>query len=295
MTKRMTKPIIVGTDFSPRADKALGRAAWFASHLDRPLRVVHAFRDTLWTNVRRQFSDKDWVFGEPFDTAKVRANDVAAALAQEYGISVAVDVRVGTATQALCAAAEESDAELLVVGEHGENWRGDAYVGGTAHKLLTEAPCPLLVVRHEAAIDYDSALIGIDFSAASIRALRFAAAALPNSALHVAHALVSLGDAQLKAAGADDQLIERYHEIAAESAEKMLAQTIAENLGKADKRVATYIRYASPDSLLREQAQASGGVLVILGRHGQHSGKSLMGSNLINVLHHTECDVLVVP
>ncbi|KPK53689.1 MAG: hypothetical protein AMS22_07035 [Thiotrichales bacterium SG8_50] len=291
----MTKPIIVGTDFSPRADKALGRAAWFASHLGRPLRVVHAFRDTVWTNVKRLFSNEEWAFGEPFDTAQVRANDAAAALAQKYGVAVAADVRVGAATQALCAAAEESDAELLVVGAYGENWRGDAYVGGTAHKLLAEAPCPLLIVRHEAAVDYDPALIGVDFSAASGRALRFAAAALPDSALHVVHALGPLNEAQLRAAGADDQLLDRYHEITAQSAEKMLAQSIAENLGNTGERVATHVTPGNPDSLIREQAQATGSRLVVLGRHGQHSGKSLVGSNLINVLHHADCDVLVVP
>jgi len=291
----MTRPIIVGTDFSPRAEKALGRAAWLAGRLGRRLRVVHAFRDSAWANVRRLFSEADWTVGDPFETARGRVQELAAALAEQYAVTIDTDVPIGTATQALCAAAEQSDAELLVVGAYGENWRGDAYLGGTAHKLLDEAPCPVLVVRREPEASYERVVVGIDFSAASLRGLALAAAVLPDSRLHVVHALAPLNEAQLRAAGADDGFLAAYHRVATESAERMLAEAIAEHLGEAGQRATTHVEVASPDDLVRTQAGAIGGALAVLGKRGQHAGKPKVGSNLVNVLHHGECDVLVVP
>jgi nucleotide-binding universal stress UspA family protein len=46
--------------------------------------------------------------------------------------------------------AAERDAATIVVGRHGHRAVTEALVGSTTHELIRRAPCPVLVVRHEA-------------------------------------------------------------------------------------------------------------------------------------------------
>jgi nucleotide-binding universal stress UspA family protein len=46
--------------------------------------------------------------------------------------------------------AAEHDAAVIVVGRHGHRAVRDALVGSTTRELIRRAPCPVLVVRHDA-------------------------------------------------------------------------------------------------------------------------------------------------
>jgi nucleotide-binding universal stress UspA family protein len=51
-----------------------------------------------------------------------------------------------TAADGLRRAATERDAELLVIGSRGRGTVRAALLGSTAHSLVDDAPCPILVV-----------------------------------------------------------------------------------------------------------------------------------------------------
>jgi universal stress protein F len=60
-----------------------------------------------------------------------------------------VVVEIGSPWQAICAAAEHADADLVVVGSHGYGGI-DRVIGTTAAKVVNHSKCSVLVVRPKA-------------------------------------------------------------------------------------------------------------------------------------------------
>lgn len=62
---------------------------------------------------------------------------------------VAADTRTvfGATANEICAAAEELDADLIVIGTHGRSGLSHALLGSVAEKVVRKAPCPVLTVR----------------------------------------------------------------------------------------------------------------------------------------------------
>ncbi|MFB6217860.1 MAG: universal stress protein [Halobacteriaceae archaeon] len=71
---------------------------------------------------------------------------VRAAL-EERGIDTAVRGRVGDHAEGIVAAAEEFDADLVVVGGRERSPAGKAVFGSTAQAVMLNAPCPVAFVR----------------------------------------------------------------------------------------------------------------------------------------------------
>lgn len=70
----------------------------------------------------------------------------AAELATRLGARVSTECRVGRSHQELLAAAEARQADLIIVGRHGQQSITRAWLGGTAQKTIGLANCPVLVV-----------------------------------------------------------------------------------------------------------------------------------------------------
>ncbi|HEX8096321.1 universal stress protein [Jatrophihabitans sp.] len=58
-----------------------------------------------------------------------------------------VDIGTGQASDAILAAVEQADADLVVVGMHRRSPVGKAFLGSNAQRVLLDAPCPVLAVR----------------------------------------------------------------------------------------------------------------------------------------------------
>ncbi len=54
------------------------------------------------------------------------------------------------------------------------------------------------------------------------------------------------------------------------------------------------IVFGRPIDIIVEQAERSDADLIVMGTHGRHGLKRLLGSTANGVLHHTNCDVLAV-
>ena len=99
----------------------------------------------------------------------------------------------------LASLAETLDADLLVLADRGGNSLREWMLGTTAQQLLRHSPCPLLVVKRDAALSYRTVLAPTDFSGPSRAALHATAALLPRSVLHIAHAFELPFDGMLRA------------------------------------------------------------------------------------------------
>ena len=137
------KTILVGLDGSPRAPGVLDFAISFARITDAKLVLFRAFSIPPDMNLAWPVSDA------PLEAA---LRQQAQADVDEHARRIppellgGVRVSVGTAWQAICSAARDEHADLIVIGSHGYSGL-DRLLGTTAGKVVNHADRSVLVVR----------------------------------------------------------------------------------------------------------------------------------------------------
>jgi nucleotide-binding universal stress UspA family protein len=131
--------ILVPTDFSLSAQKALRYGIEFAKKFDAEVILVHVVEPPAYA--RRSDEDAtDWCR----EQLEQQARDE---------IPEAVKRRVllvrGTPYVEVAGAAEREDADLIVVATRGRSGLKDVLLGSTTERLLRRAPCPVMIVRDD--------------------------------------------------------------------------------------------------------------------------------------------------
>ena len=83
---------------------------------------------------------------EVIDTAKSNAREALEALAGAAGIKADVEVRTGNPGPAILAAADDCEADLIIVRSHKPGLQ-DYFLGSTAARVVRHAKCSVLVLR----------------------------------------------------------------------------------------------------------------------------------------------------
>lgn len=151
----MYKHIVVGTDFSDTATKAVETAAELAKAFDATLHVVTAFKPALTGNIAATsleamayggadvLTEAESRLGEEVEAtlgriAKQMAND---------GVRVKTHGIAGDPADSLLDCAERVKAELIVVGNRGMSGVKRFVLGSVANKITHHSPCSVLVAH----------------------------------------------------------------------------------------------------------------------------------------------------
>jgi nucleotide-binding universal stress UspA family protein len=134
--------ILVATDGSPVSE----RMVLYVEHLARvesaAIIVLHAYEPPIGYS---GYTGYDQLLASYRAVAQAIVDDMSNAL-QEYGISVAAELRIGPAAETILAAAVDLDADLIVIGTPG-NTNVREFLGGVSAQVLRHAHCPVLQVR----------------------------------------------------------------------------------------------------------------------------------------------------
>lgn len=139
------KKIVVGTDGSKIADRAMDWAYDEAARWGAELYVVHAWSYPYGYGGARVTVE------EPPELVKLDAarllEEACAGLLERKGRAVAVHPRLMAGSAARMLMDEGESADLLVVGSRGHGGFLSLLLGSTAHQVAQHAPCPVVVVR----------------------------------------------------------------------------------------------------------------------------------------------------
>jgi nucleotide-binding universal stress UspA family protein len=291
----MTTPrtIIAATDFSESATRAVRQAAHLAHAWGAKLILVHVFNDSVWASLRAVYDLPGWNDVKPVVNQRARLMKLAAEIARDLSLSVETELLTGRASQQIGEVVAACKADLLVVGEHGENWVNDIVLGGTALKVIEAARVPVLLVRREQPALYRDIVIAADFSASSERAARFALDAFPSAQKVLIHAWLVPLETSMRLGGAREEDIEHFRARAFAQAEGGLA-SLMRQVDDQSGRLQPLALQGSPASVIFDQAEARGSDLIVIGKHGGSAlDERLLGSVTQNILYHAECDVLL--
>lgn len=277
-------PIVVGTDDSDGARRAVRWALDEAAQLAAPVCLTRAFE---WPEAATPLVPM--AVGWP-DTEARRAAQrsldaaVVSAGAERPEVTVTGELRSGQATEVL--RDQSAQARMLVLGDRGHSMFRDLLLGSTTTTVATHASCPVVVVRGSA--NDGPVVVGVDGSDCSMLALDFALqqADATGRRLRVISAWAP--------PPSDGQPPVTPPEELTAGARKALHERIAGPRARyPDVEVEDRFVYDRPVNALLDAS--SGGHLLAVGSRGHGGFPGLMvGSVTRQLMHHASCPVAVV-
>ncbi len=145
----MFSSIVVGTDGSETAGKAVLQATELARQVGASVSLVSAYEPVSGNRLREEKrevpKDLEWMVNPREDveaTLREAAENVEGA-----GVKVDTYAREGDAADAILDVAEETKADLIVVGNKGMTGTKRFLLGSVPNKVSHHAPCSVLIIR----------------------------------------------------------------------------------------------------------------------------------------------------
>ena len=139
------KHILVATDFSPTAQRAVETAVALAKHSGASLTLLHITEIPTYAYAGVSAAPID-LLGPVLEAAEQALSHALAELQiQMPGASSML--RPGDASDGVVAAAEETRADLVVIGTHGRRGVRHLLMGSVAEKVVRASLVPVLTVR----------------------------------------------------------------------------------------------------------------------------------------------------
>jgi nucleotide-binding universal stress UspA family protein len=145
----MFRSIVVGTDGSQTASEAVRQAVELAKEIGAKIQLVSAYEPVPASRLREEKreapEDLQWMVNprEEVDNTLSEAADIV----NEAGVDCETFARQGDPADALLDVAEETDADLIVVGNKGMTGAKRFLLGSVPNKVSHHAPCSVLIIR----------------------------------------------------------------------------------------------------------------------------------------------------
>ena len=180
-TKIEIQRILCPTDFSAPSARAFEHAVALAAWYRASLTVLHVLLEPMVAAAAPPYAfTPALVDGSARDAVQA---DLASLVgpANRAGLRAVAELRDGSPAAETVRAAQEMQADLIVMGTHGRTGFQRWVLGSVAETVLRRAPCPVLTVPPHAGEDPDPMffrriLCATDFSPASDAAVRYATA-----------------------------------------------------------------------------------------------------------------------
>ena len=288
---QMERTLLIGVDGSPRAADAMAVAALLAPALDAEPALLYAHPYGELEGLLSGGEDEQLVR----EVAETCARQAQAHLggARTPRLTLVAD---RSPARALHAAAEDPDVTAIVVGSSRRGPVGRVLPGGVAHRLLSGAPCPVVVApagfTSRQPLGLGAVGAGFDGSAES------------SSALHTAAGLARANDGPLVVIAVHSRIAFGHLPVAADQAATSVNQQIRSDLSRnvdeavtglgMEDQVTATLRDGDAATVLAEESERLD--LLVLGSRGYGPlGSVLLGSVSSRLLSTSACPVMVVP
>lgn len=291
----MTPSILAATDLSAPSRHAVDRAYRLAAERGWRLTLAHAIAPDMFAGLQALLAN------DAASLNQILIADTHAHLAalksdphRNRGINADHVVLSGRPIEAIARHAEESNADLLVLGARGEGFLRQLTLGSTASRLLRKTRQPVLVVKQPPHEAYQRILVAIDFSPAALAALRLVRQLAPEAALVLLHAVEMPFEGKMQHANVDPAVIQQYRvQAQLDGMQKLRDLARRETLLDADMQLLA--PHGDASRLILELEQEQDYDLIVVGKRGQHIAEELLlGSTTKHVLTEAQGDVLVV-
>lgn len=295
--------ILVPTDFSDRAERALPHALWLAEEFGAEIHLLHAMvlhgDDPGGAEAgERAFPD----LGEAYDRlrswATRRMEESAADLDRSRVRVVRAQERGIAAAPTIVEYANDHDVDVVAMATHGRRGVRRMLLGSVTEEVLRTAGCPVLTVRPDGADRAggppEKILVPVDFSEHSDLALASAGALARRfgAELDVLHVIAELGVPDPYFADAAE--LRALTRAARDRVPEALAERVDEVIGD-DVPTSSHMEVGTPAAAIPEFAGERGSDMIVVGSHGRTGMERVfLGSVAEGVVRRAPCPVLTV-
>jgi nucleotide-binding universal stress UspA family protein len=279
--------ILCATDLLPKSEPAIARARLMAEELGADLTVLHVVPD------HESLQDQEKNLQEAITRAGSRA---LLAVSRNHRAAVEA-VRMGDPATTILEGAAQWRAQVLVLGPHHKRPVRDTLEGTIVEQALAARSFPVLLVRNEVKQPYRRVLIAVNFSEASLGAVRAAESLVltPEAQAAVVHAQRPPYEGMTPFAGVGFDPLASY-------VGEWKQETIDSIRGLLRYESANFARYdiqieglPAVTGVSQATARYAPDLLVVGVRGGGRLRRTLARSVAKRILHDTSCDVLIVP
>jgi nucleotide-binding universal stress UspA family protein len=287
--KKKLRNILVATDFSAGAARAVARAAMLPLAPESTIVLLHVLAESSNSEIdKKREAEARRALAATWTAAAPGRNGAAKPRFRE-------EIRRGKPFVEIIRCARELAAELVVIGRHKSRRVRDLFLGSTAERVIRKGDLPVLLVNREPKGPYSHPLIATDLEETSRRALELALRLIDPRvrAIDVVYAYeVPFEGALLQGNVAPKQIARRREEFR-KSAHAALDEFLA-RLGETRMRWKKLVREGDPRRVVCGQVVRRHPDLVALGTHGRTGlAHILIGSVAETVVREVPCDVLV--
>jgi len=146
----MIKKILCPTDFSENSEHALKYALTLATLSQAELRLFHVVEPITYPQSTELFEpvlDEVELMMKMEAAFQTQLEDQVSALKDEYS-KITGKIVTGNTFLAIIQAARDESVDIIVMGTHGRTGLAHVLIGSVAEKVVREAPCPVLTVKH---------------------------------------------------------------------------------------------------------------------------------------------------
>jgi nucleotide-binding universal stress UspA family protein len=145
----MFSTVVVGTDGSDTATEAVRQAIDLAARLGARLEIVSAYEPVSGQRLRDEAhaapEDLQWMINPREDVDATLHG--ACEMARAEGVEAEPFARQGDPADSILDVAEETEADLIVVGNKGMTGAKRFLLGSVPNKVSHHAPCSVLIIR----------------------------------------------------------------------------------------------------------------------------------------------------
>jgi len=294
------KTIVVGIDFSNESEVALNQALEVARHSGAKLVLLHAgaipdeplgVPDSMAATVdafKAELKDRLHKDRQRLEELRERHDGQGAELANM--------VIEGFPDTAICDAASELQADLVVVGTHGQTGLKRFLLGSVAERVVRLCQSGVLVARPGSDI-YSRILVPTDFSAGTDKVIETALdVAGPDASIDLLFCwhLPLMASSYYAPAASQEAVVGPIRDGIIQAAEEKAQELIAKYKDRGVAMSFSTVQ-APPAYGIQEKAEDNHYDLIVMGSHGRRGVRRwLLGSVAEVTVRHAPCSVLVV-
>ncbi|MFT6076841.1 MAG: nucleotide-binding universal stress UspA family protein [Myxococcota bacterium] len=273
------KNILVATDLSAGADRAVLRAVKLAQEFEAKLTIAHVINGKMKKSV--------------IENAKNSAEEEINFCIKEIKIKdlkIEIKICVGNAYAEILNLIEKTNPDLIVLGLHSHVDNDHHIIGSVTERLMRNSHKPLLIVKDRFEKKYQDILSAIDFNVHSKKSLEVAFKLFGDSKFHLLHSyeIPFLGFAQ------EGGIIEKG--VADNSAKflKEMADDLLKNFKGKKPKIEKIVKKGYIMNVLNEEVKTINPGLLVIGTHKKHGIiDSIAISPTDDILINPPCDVLI--
>jgi len=284
------RSLLAPLDLSPLTDRVLGRLARLPMAPRSRVTLLHVIPDSLEIGYRRR------ALREAKAALTAIRGPLLAALPR--GVSVTTTVTIGSEPGAIAAAAEETEAELIVMGRGSPHGVRDAFLGSTAERVIRKTRVPVLAIRNPAHGAYRRPAIALDIDegASDVISMLLQILPEPRPPVTAVHAYeIPLGALRFANLSEEDfaEVRDHYRKSAVAEVKQILHDHVP---GRDLAGWHLQTKYGNPRAIVLKAVTQQRADLVALATHGYRGiAHAFLGTVAGDVLRRVACDVLIVP